>query len=342
VLRVYLDQNKWVDLARTFIGDPRGDPFKVVYGFALEAVRLGIASFPLSTIHYIETSKTRNLKRRRDLAMAMLSLARPAKAVAPDTIAAMDFLLPCEIDQALKSHFGRPRSPRSYPVFGKGVGHAFSQEPIGFDPPADLPIDAVTREKLRQQGTAYIESGLLIGDPEFSMDEAVRRRLYEEIPSNYVARRKHFSELFQRERIGKAKRTDYLSAEALIGILDPLKEAMARASVPPDELFGQSKAYLQAFLREVPLGYVEYEMNKCLHDSANYKPKLNDLHDVAALSVALVYCDVVITERHWVHIIKQAGLDKVYGTVMLSNLNDLSTLLLTGSLLKSAEARSGT
>ena len=49
----------------------------------------------------------------------------------------------------------------------------------------------------------------------------------------------------------------------------------------------------------------------------------HDDRDITFLSTAIPYCDVVITEKTWVHLIKLEKLDKKYSTIVKKDLNYL-------------------
>jgi len=58
---VYLDQNKWIELARALSG--KASPqFIQVLDILRESKRLGLNVFPLSLAHFIETNKRRDSK----------------------------------------------------------------------------------------------------------------------------------------------------------------------------------------------------------------------------------------------------------------------------------------
>jgi hypothetical protein len=82
MLRVYLDQNKWIDVMRALNGDPMGDRFRDVALMITAAVEAGDASFPLSSGHVYETWKARRAERRQPLARTMAAVSRN-HAIAP-------------------------------------------------------------------------------------------------------------------------------------------------------------------------------------------------------------------------------------------------------------------
>ena len=60
------------------------------------------------------------------------------------------------------------------------------------------------------------------------------------------------------------------------------------------------------------------------------KPHENDLADLAALSVAIPYCDIVVTEKHWANVAKRNKLNRKYDTCILTDVRELETVLKSG------------
>jgi hypothetical protein len=117
MLRVYLDENKWIDLARAVHGHPLGERYKTAAMMIAVAVDRGEASFPLSAGHMFETWKQKRGRRRHDVATTMLTISRN-HAIAPHWE-----LVPGEIDRALRRRFGRPVSCLPVRPFGRGIAH---------------------------------------------------------------------------------------------------------------------------------------------------------------------------------------------------------------------------
>jgi hypothetical protein len=76
MIRVYLDQNKWIDLAKAASGRSDGLRYRPVLQAAKDAVRRGNAIFPLSSVHIMETAKSPKLDQRRLLAELMTELSQ--------------------------------------------------------------------------------------------------------------------------------------------------------------------------------------------------------------------------------------------------------------------------
>jgi hypothetical protein len=73
---IYLDLNKWVDLARAEDGLPEGKPFSPVLQAALISVAEGRVIFPLSNAHLMEVAKIGDDAPRAKLASLMVRLSQ--------------------------------------------------------------------------------------------------------------------------------------------------------------------------------------------------------------------------------------------------------------------------
>jgi hypothetical protein len=115
---------------------------------------------------------------------------------------------------------------------------------------------------------------------------------------------------------------------ALIGFQDELTEALERAGLKWESLRELGNEGLAALIEDVPMIHVSAELSR-LREAANIKPwTSNDLNDVFFLMAAIVYCDVVVTERQWADLARRAELDTKYDTVLLSDLTDLAAHLV--------------
>ena len=117
VLRIYLDQNKWVDLARAATGHRLGTRYEDALAMCRAGVAAGTVSFPLDMYRYWETGKRGNDRSRNDLVDVMRELSRQ------HTMAVQFGVLDQELDLALQRRFGRPEHPRQQQVFGVGMRH---------------------------------------------------------------------------------------------------------------------------------------------------------------------------------------------------------------------------
>jgi hypothetical protein len=54
--------------------------------------------------------------------------------------------------------------------------------------------------------------------------------------------------------------------------------------------------------------------------------------DLTALSSAIVYCDVVVTERVWTALAARANLGDQFGTIIIRSLDDLEPHLISAAV----------
>jgi hypothetical protein len=115
---------------------------------------------------------------------------------------------------------------------------------------------------------------------------------------------------------------------ALSDVLKQLLSAMNEAGLRSDQLENLGRDGLTDLVERMPITFTASELHR-LREAAADKPwEPNDVNDINALSVAIVHCDAVVTERQWVDFAQRAGLDTRYETVMLSDLADLPTYLI--------------
>jgi hypothetical protein len=129
VLTVYLDQNKWIDLARADTGHPMGAAFVDTLVLLKQAADERRAGFPLSSAHYYETGKQHDRNRRIGLSTTMARLAGQLRIAPPHAI------VPWEIRQALNTVFDLGVSVPDLELFGTGVAHAFARPDLRYTAP---------------------------------------------------------------------------------------------------------------------------------------------------------------------------------------------------------------
>jgi hypothetical protein len=84
---------------------------------------------------------------------------------------------------------------------------------------------------------------------------------------------------------------------------------------------GRSKA--MAFMASMPSANTEVELVTQRDLQVSRPAAKNDMLDISALSVAIPYCDVVVTEKFWADLATRRGLGKKYGTAILADLREL-------------------
>lgn len=334
MLRVYLDQNKWIDLARAVTGNPGGDRFRDVLALARACVAAGEVSFPLDSSRYMETSKRAGERSRRQLVSVMAELSRF------HTIAPSKVILPAEIDRALHSRFGRPAVPRTASVFGLGAGHALGSDTLVYrfpDLPADLVVPPGYRARAEAAGQELLEHGLLLGRvgdmPEPPEAAATRAAMTQD--TEYARYENDLARTLVDHGLAKGKQLDrVMLVTELRDVLPPVLDALGRAGVDPSSFIeGLGQDGLASFLRDLPSRAVTADLRRDKHAQGQQRWERNDLLDIVGLPVAAVYCDVVVTERQWASRMRRAHVDRRYGTRILNDLADLPAVLVAATRL---------
>lgn len=323
--RVYLDQNKWIDLAACDKGIATHARFADCLALIETSVQMGLASYPLSTVHYVETSHRRDWRSRSDLALTMGRLSRL------HTIAPRKVLLPPEIDRALNAAFGSPQAIRSAQVFGVGINHAFGFVVVDYRAPEDAPLDAVSRRVFEQWVRDQEEWLVLTGlPPELEKDLVDYQPMKHREVTQDMAERAETMRLRRRDGgwSGGDRGCRVAKANGYVDNLDELNEAFERAGIPAGWLMAQGAEAMSEFIDGIPLIHTHSELWRLREAAVNKPWEANDMNDMDALTRAIVYCDIVVTERQWVDLVRRGRLDAMYDTIVISDLRELPRLLI--------------
>lgn len=332
VLRIYLDQNKWVDLALAAIGHPSGERFTDALAICRVGVASGTVSFPLDMYRYWETGKRRNDRSRNDVADVMRELSRQ------HTIALPFGVLDQELDLALQRRFGRPEHPRQQQVFGVGMRH-ISEGRMDW-PELDLsalsdsgaPVPAGLRAQLKDGVAELIEEEILRAGP-----ETLRAVGFDHAASDHGQRFVDFENVVaatiaQHGLTGDA--VDQAVRGSDLGDIRPaVTDALDRIGMTYDHFMENiTVGELMSFIDDLPTRYVTNIMRSAKHRQTQQKWEPNDFIDIVALPVAAVYCDVVVTEKQWTHRMRQGKVDHRYNTLLLNDVADLTDVLVNASV----------
>lgn len=319
MLRVYLDQNKWVDLARAATGHRNGARFVDALASARTAAASGTASFPLDIYRYLETGKRRDDRSRIEVADLMLELSKQ------HTMARPHALLPAEIDQALNRRFGLKEQARQVDVFGTGLRHitagavtwpSFHPARLTDRITEIAPSALVTNEQIYNE---LVERELLRLGP-----EAVRKVGFDpsdaEVAQQFIDYENSIAAAIRGRRLSGDLLELAVRASDLGGIRTAVTEALERIGMTWEDFIEQMPpAELVNFIDDLPTRYVTNVMRSAKLRQTQQKWEPNDVNDLAALPVAAVYCDVVVTEKQWVHRLRQGRVEQRYSTTLLTD-----------------------
>ena len=321
--RVYLDQNKWIDLSKCVAGREDGKRYEDIHKVLTYGVENGLVSCPLSGEHYMQTAKRANPQSRHRLAAAMAALSQF------DAIAPPNRVVPMELDEALRDRYGRPQTVRTVPIFGKGFRHALGWDYPLYEVPAHVPIEPDQKAAFEQSARDFMEYAALAGPGDRPFISAELAPQLDAFGDRYVEAEQRLAEGLAKESSRREAGPRFAAASELVDILPGLNEALDRASLGVGTTADlDSKEAMTALLMELPSRSVVYDLRRRRLANPQTKWEPNDLDDLSALGVAIAYCDIVVTEKQWVRLAEEAGIGDRLNTTIISDLADLTALIV--------------
>jgi hypothetical protein len=312
---VYLDQNKWIDLARAHHGDPRGARFKDTFDFLNDPATRTRVVLPLSAIHYIETARIGGDSQQRvRLGKTMWDLSGGY------TMTTHSAILDNELDEALARRFPLV-AIRPFTLIDKGVAHAFGMDHPGYRIPeqirSNLPPGAVRAfERVAQ---AVVEESLLTG---VGPGGIVMPPHKADAPDFKFMQ--HLETLHPRiSQLPRRQWEDALFAISMLDILDQLNPALHHHGIHADTFEALGKERWREFMTDLPTRRVDLQLHRQILKNPKLKPKRSDLGDWAGLGPAAAHCDVVVCEKHFADLLLREGFTPKAQVV--TDLGDLPT-----------------
>jgi len=304
---IYLDRNKWIELARAVSGKSSPQLLQVL-AILRESKRLGLSVFPLSLAHFIETNKRRDLKSRTHLGSLMWELSDNWTLAFPLAIQRW------ELDRALSMTLNRRLTERPFSLLGKGLAHASGDlSVIQVDPERRLPQGL--RTSIEKVANRLVTKSMLTGlspwgePPKPDMSGAA----------------KNFSDglLQARARLlnddpDLQKRAGY--AQALVDMLEDIRRALAFHGISEAEFFAIGATKLSNFVDAMPSVRIEMHLRLQWIRNQQLKARLSDLNDFGYVGTAAAHCDVVVTEKQLADLLNR---DKKKKATVISDLMDL-------------------
>lgn len=335
MLRIYLDQNKWVDLARAATGHRLGKPFRDALDLCRAGVDAGTVSFPLDMYRYWETGKRGDNRSRNDVVDVMRELS------AQHTMATPFGVLDREIDLALQRRFGAPDHAREAQVFGIGMRHIAADkiEWPGLDltahPELQTALPPGVQAHLDHAIGEAIEEELLRAGPDtlrnvgFDHADSIHAEQFVDFENKLAAK------IREHRLTGGA--IDIAVRGADFGDIRP---AVVTALERIGMTYGQSLERVGGeglidFVDDLPTRYVTNVLRSAKHRQWQQQWEPNDFIDIVALPVPAVYCDVLVTEKQWAHQMRQGKVPERYSTIVLSRVDDLVEVIVSASVLGS-------
>ncbi len=316
---IYLDQNQWITLTRCEHGKDDNPTTRRILEYLQEGVNSGQLILPLSIVHIEETVRRQDKDSRMRLASTIVGLSK-GTSLAPHLV-----VEELEIRNAVNSRLGGVAIDLRPLVFGKGISHMLGAKPQLVREPGtsgpDLP------EEKKKELLEFIESPhallLLLESGDFrKMSEGVRllhKTTAEQMESIRVQDEKIVDNDL-RYRVTAAKfLVDYVGPK-LFTVLQDLNVDITKVITKE-----MSRKEIDTFFQSIASTYVSFILTFRRDLNKHRKIQPNDINDIGFLSMAIPYCDVVVTESMWSSIAEQEKLDKLYGTRILGSLEELDS-----------------
>jgi hypothetical protein len=341
---IYLDQAQWVYLAQAATGHPHGVKTRASL-VALRALKAsGSILCPLSLTHLMETSGCVP-RQRHDLATVMEELSDFSCLLPRSGVMLM------ELEAVLDEIRPRARGYAQVPLIGKGTPFAAGKSgkfqvkdedgrivtdevrasypggPDEFDrvmAQAHIDLDRATLRGPKDPAeetklTAYgwkPRVAMQIGDDRArqEQEQAARfsdRTLIPDDPTDY-----------RRERVRDAIRARYVALELMEAVYDGL----AGRGLEIEDVWGSVDASRQV-VDAMPSGDVAVSLLSEYHRNPSLTWKRNHIFDIDALSVAVPYCDAVVSDRDAVDKLRRSGVADRLDTPVFTSLAELVAFL---------------
>lgn len=276
---VYLDQNKWIELARIVHGKEQSQHAKEILHVLNAATDSGCI-FPLSAMHYMETARISNADRRARLGSVMWKYSKGS------TLTSYPSLVRYELEVALSKHFPGVRPSDNFALLGRGVSYAFGEHRTSNFPP-DIE-EEIERSMLTGNSSMNIEP--------LSFKNSAQRE-------NFLA---HLGSLHKTKKdLPKSKWENWLYATVLADIRNPLAEVMCRHNIEKADFENLGETQLKAIVDAMPTRQLDLHLHRQVLRNPSYKAKITDLEDWAGVGIACCYCDVVVCEKHMADMIQR-------------------------------------
>ena len=303
---------------------------------ALEACRgarhSGAARFVLSGSHYMEMTKIRDPAQRRAIADVMEELTDFAVLVSRVVIMELEL-------EATLNRFVVAESPLpTVPLIGRGVRHAFGiKSGLRIMGPNGDATEQVRERMGAEQFDAFVANANLLLErsvlrgPTDEQVPALKEYGWNPAGAASVANNRAEEEQAQSARLNedggrwrRGRLRDLIAArELLIEFQNILPPALAARRLTLEQL-GPDLEAARAFIRSMPSTEVSIEMKTAWHRNGDKRWTPNDIYDIDALSLAVPYCDIVVTEKGCHHLLNAARLGERMHTVILRRLEELA------------------
>lgn len=306
---VYLDQNKWIELARAHTGKACPDSTKELYTQLTKAVESGKVLFPLSASHIIETSKRNDAISRAELVETQAVFSRGY------CYRSRKSRLTVEIGQALQRIFNL--TPSTLPLHW-AIAPCFLE---AFEPMDSLIASTPERQRIERLLKHFTPAETYI---EFmkQQDDSVRRLVHNKITnelSSLIDRIENRRTKLSGEKFETRRRIHL--AQLFLEHQEKFIRTLISLGIPIEE-YEKLGEKLKPLIEDVPTLNIEAELAARLE--AEPGPlSTNDFFDMQSFYTAIPYCSWIIAEKASISRAKQAKFHSKYNVKLSHSILEL-------------------
>lgn len=310
---VYLDQNKWIDLARAATAPADHPELRTILERLCSKVAAGEIILPLTSSNIFETHKINRQDQRLHLAYTQVTLSESK------VFRGYRRRLEIEIGRVLSELYGLAKSEPEPLWFLSNIFFEAIAE-VG-DPRLGLETSPKALAWIKDHPKEALFQ-YLMETPEIVRKEAVRQFTEgcEDLRARIEDRRAHH----RTESLSMRRRL--YSAIMAIDQQDVIISIAEGLGLPWTSLMDRGGATLRAVIRDTPAFYIEREITLRL-EAQDRAVALNDMRDMRTFCTVLPYADIVVAEQQFTNLARQAGLHARYAVHLETDIRALRTLL---------------
>lgn len=314
---IYLDQNKWIDLAKAIINPKHNTQYHEVSQLIQNKVESQEWLFPLSLVHFIETLRRSEPGSRRRLALVMSKISKQSAIKSYVDIEEIELF-----NLLAKVH--APNEVRAVQPIEYNVLTAIGVTKVELSAKSYMPSCLV-----REVATLLIQ---LISD-DYLFEKMIMDIECDSLLAKIDGEDRQAVDMWTAEQSflkpfsGELKYKVFLLRQiapflAMAASRFAIHFNLSKDEVIPYNAMSKPEDALRYF-EGVPSLETRIRLMFDRMRNPEHKIELHDSRDISFLATAIPYCDIVITERTWKHVANSQGLCKKYNTVVESNLNYL-------------------
>jgi hypothetical protein len=151
------------------------------------------------------------------------------------------------------------------------------------------------------------------------------------IGSEFVSGQRAKEDWFAKNPLEFKRVNDYIAAEITRGLLGSINDIGAYHSIDMRTVanwqISQGFGSIRAWVEVLPTADCQYHLEAAKMRNPQWPWQQHDYTDIASISGALPYVDLLVTEKPWAHVIRTSKLDKKYETQIVTNISGLMEIL---------------